>query len=231
MVLGLKIKQKRVKHPVKWLVALLIFAGIACAAYVGIRWFMTGEELPFSIAKTIHVSGPVVDDMEIPTGQIAAYTVSQATAPRYLEIPSIGVAKTRVMGVGITKNNTLDTPTNIHDVAWYYKSAYPGSGYGAVLLSGYAKGMEKPGIFTNLYQLKPGEKIMVERGDGKKITYVVVSNETMTLEQAVPTGMRKMTVSANTDVEGLNVMTYTGHYVPRLGQFDKRVMVRAVIDN
>ncbi len=191
---------------------------------------MTGEALPFSIVKAANIGVPSVDTSDVTTGQVQAYTTS-FTNPRYISVPSIGISQTRVQALGLTKNNVLDTPKNIHDAGWYTKSAYPGSGYGAALIVAHSVGYDTGGAFSALDRLAVGSSIEVERGDGKKLTYKVVTNETVDIKDAIPKGMRKMMVSADTTKEGLNLMTFAGNYVPRLAQFDKRVMVRAVIDN
>jgi LPXTG-site transpeptidase (sortase) family protein len=131
--------------------------------------------------------------------------------------------------VGVTKNNVLDTPKNIHDAAWYSKSATPGSGYGAVLIDAHNGGYTKDGIFAKLSKLAKGDEISVERGDGKVFTYIVTSNVTMGLDEVNERGMKEMMVSSDSSKEGLSLITCAGNYVPRLGQFDKRVMVRAVV--
>jgi len=230
MAIGLEIKQKRTIHPVKWLVVLFAIASVVFVAYYGFRWFMTGETLPFSIAKAANIGVPNVDTTDVTVGQVQAYTVS-STAPRYISIPSIGLDQTRIQGVGLTKNNVLDVPENIHDAGWYTKSAYPGSGYGAALLTAHSVGHEVDGAFKGLGGLSLGSVINIQRGDGKTFAYKVVSNETMALEDAIPNGMRKMMLSADSTKEGLNLMTFAGNYIPRIGQFEKRVMVRAIIAN
>lgn len=227
MANGLCIKQKKTFKPVRWTAALLVAVLVGGTGFYGVRWFMTGELPP--IASAAGFGMPQVEQTVPNSGTIQSYTVP-ATQPRYISIPSIGVADTRVYPVGVTGNNALGAPKNINDAGWYKKSAMPGSGYGATLINGYGPGYEKPGVFTNLSRLATGARVVVERGDGKKFTYRVVSNETMSLAEAIPNGMRKMTVSADSTKEGVNLMTFAGNYIPRLGQFEKRVMVRAVIE-
>lgn len=225
---GLEIKQKRSFHPIRWAIWLTLLGLLAASAYYGYRWFMTGELPPIPVVKATTVGLPDVEETVVTGGQVRAHTVP-ATHPRYISIPSIGVEQTRVFPVGVTKNNVLDTPKNIHDAAWYNKSATPGSGYGAVLIDAHNGGYTKDGIFAKLSKLVKGDEISVERGDGKVFTYIVTSNVTMGLDEVNERGMKEMMVSSDSSKEGLSLITCAGNYVPRLGQFDKRVMVRAVV--
>lgn len=77
--------------------------------------------------------------------------------------------------------------------------------------------------------MRPGEEINVKRGDGESFTYRVVENESMPLDQVNSTGMKKMMESAETGKEGLNIITCDGKWVPQIKQYDRRIMLRAVI--
>jgi LPXTG-site transpeptidase (sortase) family protein len=135
----------------------------------------------------------------------------------------------RVQKVGVTSNNQLDVPKNINDAAWYQKSATPGQGYGAVLIDGHNGGITRNGVFAKLNTLSQGDQITVERGDGKKYTYSVVENESMSLDEVNSTGMKKMMKSADEDTEGLSLITCDGKWIPKIQQFDRRIMLRAVL--
>ncbi len=225
MATGLVIGQKRKRHFGKWLLSFVVVILLIVAGWYLYRWYATGEAPPFPapIAK----ADPAVDESDVPTAMVASYTVP-ATHPRYVSIPSLGIGNTRVYPVGVTAQNVLDTPRNINDAAWYTKSMTPGTGYGAVLIDGHNGGITKNGVFAKLSTLKTGDEIDVERGDGQKFSYKVVENQTMSLDEVNATGMKMMMQSADPNKEGLNLITCAGKWVPRLGQFDQRVMLRAV---
>lgn len=189
---------------------------------------MTGMQppVPFPVA----MADPKVDETDVTPSAVDSYKVP-ATHPRYISIESLGVGKTRVFSVGVTDQNLLDTPRNINDAAWYKKSMTPGSEYGAVLINAHNGGNTKNGVFAKLSTMKEGDEITVERGDGKIFTYSVVENQIMDLDEVNKTGMKMMMQSADSTKEGLNLITCAGKWIPRLGQFDQRVMLRAVIVN
>ena len=224
---GLEIKHKRSFRWIAIILWVIILIVLIVVGWFAWRFYTTGQ-LPPGVAVKALTNGPQVDETPVTPQQVDAYTVP-VSHPRYISIPSIGVGETRVYSVDVDKNNVLGTPANISDAAWYDKSATPGSGYGAVLIDAHNGGYTKDGVFAKLSALQTGALVTVERGDGKKFTYKVVSNVTMSLDDVNKYGMQQMMQSADPDKEGLSLITCAGNYIPRLGQFDKRVMVRAVI--
>lgn len=225
---GLEIKQKREFHLWRWFFALIFIAIIVAAGWFGYRWYTTGEEPPIPIP--VASADPSINETEVTKEQVAEYTVP-AEHPRYISIPKLGISKARVQKVGLTPNNLVDVPKNIHDTAWYDKSVTPGSGYGAVLIDGHNGGITKDGVFSKLGTLVSGDTITLERGDGKKFTYEVRENKSMTLVEANESGMKAMMKSIDEDSEGLSLITCDGNWVPRIQQFDRRIMLRAVLES
>ena len=226
MTRGLEIRRKRDFHLWGWVFWIVLLGLTAACLWFGYRYFTTGELPPGLSAKAL-TADPSVDESPVSQKQIAEYTVP-ADQPRYVSIPELGIGDTRVFPVGVTANNQLDTPKNISDAAWYTKSAKPGQGYGAVLIDAHNGGISRNGVFAKLGTLERGAHITVERGDGKKFTYRVVSNVSMSLEEVNKTGMQTMMKSAEPDKEGLSLITCDGKWVPKYHQFDRRIMVRAV---
>ncbi len=97
-----------------------------------------------------------------------------------------------------------------------------------MLIDAHNGGVSRDGIFAGLHTLENGDRIVVERGDGNNYTYEVAENQSMSLEEVNKTGMDKMMKSADESVEGLNLITCDGQWVPRLQQFDRRIMLRAI---
>ncbi len=226
---GLEIQTKHEFHIWRWLFTALLILGLAVCGWYAYRWYTTGEEPPLPIPVAA-LAEPRVDESEVSAQDRTAYTVP-ADHPRYVSIPALGIEDSRVRAVGVNEFGNLSTPYNIHDTAWYDKSATPGMGYGAVMIDGHNGGYSKDGVFAKIATLKNGDKIVVERGDGKKFTYAVTSNRTVTLEEANTSGMKELLQSSDPDKEGLSLISCAGNYVPRLQAFDHRVMVRAVLQS
>lgn len=223
---GLEIKEKREFHLWRWFLILLILALVVACGWFGYRWYTTGEEPPFPIP--IASADPRVDETDVTQAIVSAYTVP-AIQPRYISIPKLDIEKVRVQKVALDANSLVSMPKNIHDTGWFDKSATPGQGYGAVLINGHGIGSSKSGAFAKLGTLQPSDTITVERGDGRKFKYVVVESETMPLDEVNATGMKKLMLPIDDDKEGLSLIAPAGNWVPRIQQFDHRIMLRAVL--
>lgn len=224
---GLYIEQKRDYHIGRWLFIAAFVALLAAAGWFGYRWFITGVQPPIVPLPAAALADPSVDEALVSQSAIDNYKVP-ATHPRYISIPALNITKARVQKVGLTKANTIDTPKNISDAAWYSASATPGQGYGQVVIDGHNGGISRDGIFANLSSLKDGDTVIIERGDGKRFTYTVVENKTESLKEANTTGMKRLLTPYDTSQEGLGLITCAGNWVPRDKVFNKRVLVRAV---
>ncbi|USN96011.1 MAG: class F sortase [Candidatus Nomurabacteria bacterium] len=229
MASGLYIDQKRDFHVVRWLIILGVVLLLAATGYYAYEWYTTGARPPLVPLPAVAYADPSVNETPITKKQINDYKVP-ATHPRYISIPALGITKARVVIVGLLKNNELDTPLHIDDTAWYDKSAFPGQGYGVVLIDGHNGGISRDGIFVHLDKLKNGDTITIERGDGKKFTYDVVENRTVSLKEANTTGMNRLLEPYNSNKEGLGLITCAGTWIPRDHVFNERIMVRAVAE-
>ena len=228
MTPGLRIDPQNERQLGTWLVLAVVAVLLSLGGYFAYQWYTKGQLPPIPVPAQAKADTSV-DETPVTLKQVESHTVP-AAQPRYISLPSLGIDKARVMSVGLTKNNLLDTPKNIADTAWFNKSAEPGSGSGAVVVDGHNGGVSRDGVFAKLSQLKQGDEIIIERGDGKKLTYIVETNVTMSLKEANTTGMKDMMQSVDQTKEGLSLITCAGNWVPRDKVFDKRVMVRAIAE-
>lgn len=230
MVAGLHLERNNNLTTLKWAGSVATVALIVGAGWFAYNWFVTGEKPPVVPLPASALADTSVDETPVTKTMIDEHTVP-ATHPRYISIPALGVEKARVHSVGLTKNNTLDTPRNISDTAWYDKSATPGQGYGSVIIDGHNGGVSRDGIFAGLGKLKEGDEIVIERGDGDTIAYEVVENKTESLQDANTSGMKRLMTPYDSTKEGLGLITCAGKWIPRDKVFDQRILVRAVAKN
>ena len=193
--------------------------------------FIQTKDISSSSGQT--VASHEVDETEVTQEKKDDYQVPNPSFPRYLSIPSLKISNARVVQIGTIKNTgQLDSPKSIYDAGWYTKSGLPGAGKGAVLIDGHNGGPTKGGIFENLGSLSKGSEIIIERGDGQRITYQVVDNREMSVEdinnESNPLGMKTMLNSIDPKKEGLNMITCVGDWDYAKNTFNKRVMLRAV---
>lgn len=227
MASGLQIPRKRDLYIGRWLFLIMLFAGFYAIGSLALEWYTTGKRPSVLPLPASALADPSVDETPVSQAAIASYAVP-ATHPRYISISSLGINKARVQVVGLTKYNTVAMPRSISDAGWYSKSAYPGQGYGSVLIDGHNGGISRNGIFANLDKLRIGDSITIERGDGKKIRYTVVENKIESLKDANATGIKRLLTPYITAKEGLGLITCAGNWVPRDKVFDKRILIRAV---
>ena len=193
--------------------------------------FIQTKDISSSSGQT--VASHEVDETEVTQEKKDDYQVPNPSFPRYLSIPSLKISNARVVQIGTIKDTgQLDSPKSIYDAGWYTKSSLPGAGKGAVLIDGHNGGPTKGGIFENLGNLSKGSEIIIERGDGQHITYQVVDNREMSVEdinnENNPLGMKTMLNSMDSKKEGLNMITCVGDWDYAKNTFNKRVMLRAV---
>ena len=210
----------------------LLYAAAACIFLLGgsvvLQGFLTNQSAQTQV-KALQSSSDDSSGGGLPTDEkpkdknyVANHKVSPFL-PRVITISSIGVSA-RVTQVGIDKEGAMLAPTTAYDAGWYTGSSRPGEN-GAMVIDGHVRGVGGPGVFSDLDSLKEGDEISIERGDGTKLEYGVVSTETVALSEL---DMGKLLVSANTALPGLNLITCAGTYDQKNDQFDKRTIVYAV---
>ena len=223
--MALRFTETKQHHTGLWIFLVIVLLLMGAFGWYGYRWYTTGEMPAIALPMAHAASGISVDESNVTPQQVTSYTVA-ADYPRYISIPSLGVPSTRVFPVGLTSSNVLEQPTNINDAAWYNKSATPGSG-GVILIDAHSTGAANNGIFTKLNTLKLGDVINLVRGDEQRSTYSVRENKILTLDEVNALGSNTMGQPVIQGKEGLNLTTYAGKYIPRLGAYDHRVILRA----
>jgi len=92
--------------------------------------------------------------------------------PVALDIPSIGVHSNTVVGLGLSKDGSIEVPTDFGQPGWYTLGATPGE-LGPAVISGHVDSKKGPAIFYRIGALKPGAKVMVRRKDTSVATFVI----------------------------------------------------------
>lgn len=229
MIVKNRNSRKRKVFTIILVIAWLSFAGFS-AYYVYTHFIDVKPE----VITRVDPNGVEIKVDERPvTVQAKQEWTVPASHPRYISIPKLGIENARIVQLGIIKKTgQLDAPVSIHDAGWYNGSALPGKG-GAMLMDGHNGGPNFGGIFEKLRELKNGDEIIIERGDGKKLTYVVKDNRNMNVKDindpSNKWGMATMTNSIEAGKEGLNIITCVGQWDERSQTFNERTMLRAVI--
>lgn len=183
--------------------AILVAPGVITAA---------AADDPQRAEEGVEVSPPTVDD-------ISTYTVA-ADAPRFIKINKLNITA-RVRPMGVNADKTIQSPKNVNDAGWYTGSSKPGAA-GAMFIDGHASGVTRYGLFGNLDRLRPGDEVIIEKGDGTPLTYRVVHTETLPLDAI---DMNKILQPYGGVEKGLNLMTCTGKWLNETKTLDHRIVV------
>lgn len=223
----IKINKKRVFAFIR---TIIVMAILAVSGYL--IWDMwladqTAHKIfsnPVAAVAAIDEASPTGADVTSISNQAWAAHATPADQARYVYLPSIN-ARARVISVGINSKGKIDSPKNVNDVAWYDGSAKPGQ-EGQVFITGHSSfAPTYKAAFDRLAEVKIGDRITIERGDGKKIIYRVVNTETVKTDKV---DMRKVLNVPDQAARGLTLMSCTGEFNYRTQSSDTRVIVYAI---
>jgi LPXTG-site transpeptidase (sortase) family protein len=196
---------------------LLIIGGVLLLVGLGLGWYQRHQSK--QVVSQASSAQPAPDSTKPTPAQVDNYTVAP-DLPRYITISKINI-KARVMALGVTKDNQIDAPGNVHDAGWYNKSSKPGNP-GAMLIDGHVSSWEANGVFHDLSKLRPGDTVQIEKGDKSSISYRVVKSQTYDADKV---DMNEVLAPVNGVKNGLNLITCAGKVIKGTNQFDKRVVV------
>lgn len=138
-----------------------------------------------------------------------------------LRIPSLGI-DSYIQKMGADQNGKIAVPTNVHLAGWYQKSSVIGT-KGISVIVGHVSGKNTDGVFKHLNQLKPDDTFEVERGDGKRFFYQVMSSKQIKESEAA-----NYLFSKSRGVESqLNLITCGGTYDTVNHQYEDRIIISA----
>lgn len=161
-------------------------AGVESALAVG-----TDPAVPGADDRTVATSGtttvsttattkPERDEAPLATAsqRPLSEVVATSRVPIRLAIGELGVdAPVEPYGVDV-RTRQMDVPDNVRDVAWYEHGPVPGESGSAVLAAHVDLAGQGPGVFFNLKDMQPGDRIIVSFNDGTKENFTVQARET-----------------------------------------------------
>jgi LPXTG-site transpeptidase (sortase) family protein len=158
-----------------------------------------------------------------PTVEPALPTAAPSKAPVVqIKAPSIGV-DAPIITLGLNAAGIMQDPPDPVSVVWYDFSAQPGY-TGNVVLAGHVDYHNYgPAVFWDLRKLTVGDQVQVALQDGSSYTYQVASLAYYDAATA-PVGE----IVGTTPTETLTLITCGGTFNRRAGDYDKRLVVRAI---
>lgn len=113
--------------------------------------------------------GPPVEGWESATS--VAPTSPSPAPPARLRIPALGLDE-QLIDLGLTDDGSLEVPEDPDRAGWFTGGGRPG-GHGPTVLAGHVDSAEGPAVFGSLTRLGPGEDVLLETSDGRRVTYRV----------------------------------------------------------
>jgi sortase (surface protein transpeptidase) len=98
-------------------------------------------------------------------------TPPAVAAPIRVEIPAIGVSS-ELQRLGRDRRGAIEIPDVWDTAGWYAEGARPGQAGPAVVL-GHVDSRYGPAVFFRLRELAAGDRIVITRDDGSRVTFVV----------------------------------------------------------
>lgn len=137
-----------------------------------------------------------------------------------ISIPRIQI-NSRLIPMNITPDGYMDLPNDPHLVAWYDFTSKPGMGGNAVFSAHVDYINYGPAVFWNLSKLQPGDNVLIRLRDGTQLTYSVVTDQTVPVEQ-----LDMASILAPTSEESITLITCSGEF--HAGNYSHRVIIRAI---
>ncbi len=97
--------------------------------------------------------------------------------PVSIDVPKIG-AKSSLVPLGLNPDNTIEVPpvTKPMQAGWYVNGPTPGE-VGPSVILGHVDGNKQKGIFFELKELAPGDKVSIARKDGTTAEFAITKVE------------------------------------------------------
>jgi hypothetical protein len=127
------------------------------------------------------------------------------SAPVSVSIPRIG-AKSALVRLGLEAGGQLEVPADPARAGWFTGGAAPGA-LGPAVIAGHVTWNGAPAVFYRLGRLRPGDRVIVDRSDGRTAVFTV-DRMTRVPKSRFPTEA----VYGAIDHAGLRVITCGGTY-------------------
>ena len=148
---------------------------------------------------------------------VLGYGLPRSTPVR-IRIPSIGV-DTYFVGLGLAANKEIQVPRGFEEVGWYINGPTPGE-IGPSVILGHVDSYMGPAVFFGLGQLEIGDRVEVDREDGKTAIFQVDKIERYP-QSEFPTSL----VYGDIDYAGIRLITCSGSFDAQLQRYDSNLIV------
>lgn len=144
----------------------------------------------------------------------------QAADPVRIVIPAINV-DAPLTALELDRDGVLPPPEGNHMAGWWRQGPEPGE-RGPAVIAGHVDSYQGPAVFFRLYDLRPGDRILVHRADQTVVTFVA-----QRLERHAKNAFPTEAVYGDTPDEQLRLITCGGSFDQRARRYLDNVIVYA----
>jgi len=199
------------------LVTLLVTAlgATGCADRPQHQAVAPATERAAAAAAALAGAPPLPDTAPAPPAQV------ETSPPVEVALPRIRVASSGLELLHLASDGALQAPKDFQRIGWYADGPAPGD-VGPAVLAGHVDSKAGPAVFFRLRELRPGDRAVVTRGDGRQITFVVDRTQSFA-KDAFPVAQ----VYAPTPLPELRLVTCTGAFDSGSGHYRDNLVVFA----
>jgi hypothetical protein len=194
---------------------------ISIAAVFGLALWISDVDLGDlfgSLAPDLATADAFGDvDLVAQAGEVAP-AEERAPRPISVHLPAIGVAS-ELEELGLTDTGALEVPEDPHLAGWWTGGAGPGE-RGPAVIVGHVDSHEGPGIFADLGDLGPGDRVVVVREDGTAVHFDVDR-----IESHPKADFPTEAVYGATDAPELRIITCSGEFDRSARSYEDNLVV------
>lgn len=197
----------------------------------GARPSGAGDELPALVGPRVPAPSPPTQPTRAASaGSIPSPERSPATLPTARErsepvrlmVPSVGL-EVALEPVGVTADGQMEIPDDADRAGWYRHGPAPGDAKGSVVMAAHVDSKAGPGAFLALTEVAEGDEVVVVLADGTRAAYRIVGGE-----QVAKTDLAVDELFSRDGDPVLRLVTCTGEWSPRMGQYTDNLVISAV---
>lgn len=183
---------------------------LVCVPLLAPLQFLQMPEAPVDTTPTASAARVVRVDQPAP-----------AARPVGLSVPSVGIAQSGLVDLGLDAAGRLEAPEDFGRVGWFSSGVAPGDAGPAVLV-GHVDSWMGPAVFFRVRELVPGAEVLVPRADGTTVRFVVDAVE----QYAKDTFPAERVYGATADSQ-LRLITCGGSFDRSAGSYRDNIVVYA----
>lgn len=175
---------------------------------------------PDAASEQLRAQRPPTSPAQQPRRSAVRGPALDSSPPVSVTIPDLGISSSLVE-LGLNDDNTMQVPGDPTTIGWFTKAPTPGS-LGPAVLAGHVTWNQRPAVFFELANLRPGDSVEITRRDGKTVVFTVTE-----VEQYAKAEFPTDKVYGVINHPGLRLITCAGDFDSETGDYNDNIVVYA----